>query len=286
MAGLAAVEPRIPPGIDRADVRLRQNPPLDPRDGEVLAGKALVLARAHVQDADVLRARLAGDLCAEIDPLGRTARAQPDLPTEERNHLVVLVPAPAEVEPALAVAAEVEEGRAVEEEIASLGKKERKARQVDLTLVDFRLGEVGVDGEDGPQQRSEAVEEIDSRAGVARDCGAAAPRRCLRREDPVRLDVEAVALRHVADAGHQASVAHPAQPLVARPSHPEALLVLAPDRALKVDAPGVAVRVEVQRAERNLDLECPADLAALMPRIPDPIPLAIVAVDAQVRIGH
>ncbi len=36
---------------------------------------------------------------------------------------------------------------------------------------------------------------------------------------------------------------------------PHDLLVLAVDRALKVDSPSVRIRVEVQRTERNLDLE-------------------------------
>ena len=49
------------------------------------------------------------------------------------------------------VAAEIEERGAVEEEVALLGKEQRVAREVDLPLVDFRLREVGVDGEDGPQ---------------------------------------------------------------------------------------------------------------------------------------
>ena len=98
---------------------------------------------------------------------GVPRRAQADAPAEEGDDLIVVVPAAAE-EPALAVAAEIEEGGAVEEEIAALGKEQRKARQVDLPLIDFRLREVGVDGEHGAQQRGGAVEEIDSRARVAR----------------------------------------------------------------------------------------------------------------------
>ena len=123
MTGFASVEPWITAAVDRAEVRLRENPPFDARDREVLAGKALVLPRAHVQDADVLRACLAGDLGAEVDLLRRAARAQPDAPAEEGDDLIVVVAAAAE-EPALAVAAEVEEGGAVEEEIAPLGKEQ------------------------------------------------------------------------------------------------------------------------------------------------------------------
>src|SRR5207244_4385622 len=83
-----------------------------------------------------------------------------------------------------------------------------------------------------------------------------------------------------------ARVGHAIESLVSRPSHPDAVLVLAADRALEVDAPRVDVRIEVERAERDFDLDGPADLAVVDPRIPDAIPRAVHAVDAKDRIGH
>ncbi|MEZ5420936.1 MAG: hypothetical protein R2708_26840 [Vicinamibacterales bacterium] len=52
---------------------------------------------------------------------------------------------------------EVEEGGAIQEERPALGQEQREARQVDQPLVDFRLGEVGVDGGDAAQAGREAV---------------------------------------------------------------------------------------------------------------------------------
>src|SRR6185436_1323124 len=95
-----------------------------------------------------------------------------------------------------------------------------------------------------------------------------------------------LALRDVADALDVARVRHPVEALVARPSHPDAVFVLAPHRALEVDAPGVGVGVEVQGAEGDLDLDGPADLAVPHARVPDAVPGAVHAVDAEHRIGH
>src|SRR6185436_9802956 len=81
-------------------------------------------------------------------------------------------------------------------------------------------------------------------------------------------------------------IGHPSQPLIAHPSHPDAVFVLATDGALEVHAPGVAVGIEVDGAERNLDLDRPADLAAADASIPYAVPCAIVAVDAEQRVGH
>ena len=67
-----------------------------------------------------------------------------------------------------------------------------------------------------------------------------------------------MSLRHFVDTGYQARVGHALQTLVARPAAPDAHLVLALDRALEVDAPGIAVRVEVVRPERELDFERPS----------------------------
>ena len=153
--------------------------------------------------------------------------------------------------------------RAIEEEIAALGKEQRKAGEVDLALIDLGLREVGVDGEVGAHERAWGCRRDrcpPSRRRPSSSCRVRAmprdvnrpyglmssPRPCVTLRMPVTMP----------------GVRHPAQPLVARPSRPDALLVLAPDGALKVDAPGVAVRIEVQRAERNLDLDRPADLAA------------------------
>src|SRR4030095_6899414 len=126
------------------------------------------------------------------------------------------------------------------------------------------------------------VEEIDARRAVAVERSVAAAGRGLRREQPVRLDVEPVPLRDVADAGHMAGVVHPLQPLVAGPSGPDARLCRPLHRAIEVESPGIAVRVEVQRAERNLDLERPALFGASRTGVPDAVPLAVLSVDAEV----
>ena len=167
MGGTGAGKPRVTARVQGADVGLLQQAPLHPRHREVLADEAVVLARPHVQEPDVLRAGLAGHLRAEVDLLRRAVGAQADAAAEERDDALVVGPPEAEeVVVAFGIAGEVEEGRAVEEEVALLGKEQREAREVDLPLIDFGLREVGVDGEVGPQQRRQVVEEVDARARV------------------------------------------------------------------------------------------------------------------------
>src|SRR6185503_18277035 len=151
--------------------------------------------------------------------------AEADAPAEERNHLVA---APAEVLRGR-IADEVEEGGAVEEEIAPLGKKQREAGEVDLSLIDLDLREVCIYGQVRANGGRGVVKEIDAGVGVAIEAGPAPPRRPGCAEQAIRLDVEAAPLRDVADAGDEPGVRHPLQPLVAHPPHPDADLVAVVD---------------------------------------------------------
>ena len=83
-----------------------------------------------------------------------------------------------------------------------------------------------------------------------------------------------------------AGVGHAPESLVARPAHPDAVLVLAAHGALEVDPPHLAVGIEIQSAERNLDLDRPADAAVPDARVPDAVPGAVVAVRVEHRVGH
>jgi hypothetical protein len=260
-----------------------------PRDREVLADKAVIVAGPHVEDADVLARKLAGRFRAEQDFLLVAAIAEADAAAEERvddqiraEVRVVLAVVPAG---ARARAREVEEGRAVEEEIAFLRIEQREARQVHLALVDLRLREVGIDRQVRAERRRRVVEEVNTcLAGSRRSFVARG--RILRAAEDVRLDVEPVSLGDVGEAGHASGVGHPVEALVTRPARPDAVFVSARERARDVDAPRVAVRVEVERAERDLNLEAPRVFAAMHAEVPDAVPLAILAVDAEQRVGQ
>ena len=139
-------------------------------DREVLADQPVVVARPHVQDADVLAAQ------ADRWPWCRTgssAASPASLRPMRRLKNGLTMRSRAEVRVVLAVVAagtgararEVEEGRAVEEEVALLGIEQREAREVDLPLIDLGLREVGVDGQVRAQRRRRVVEEVD--AGLA-----------------------------------------------------------------------------------------------------------------------
>ncbi len=155
-----------------------------------------------------------------------------------------------------------------------------------MTLIDLGLREVGVHGEIGPEPRRDAVEEIAADLRVVRDPRITSSRERLRGPYQVWLHVEAMPLGHVSNAGHQTGIAHPVQPLVSWPAHPDVLFVLAGNRAAEVEAPRVAIRVEIQRPERNFDLECPPNLAAGRSGVPDPVPLPVVCIARPQCVRH
>jgi len=68
---------------------------------------------------------------------------------------------------------------------------------------------------------------------------------------------------------------------------PDQLFVLPPDRALEVDPPRGSVRVEGERAEGDLDFECPALVVPAGVRVPDPVPRPLVPSRGELeRVGH
>ena len=93
-------------------------------------------------------------------------------------------------------------------------------------------------------------------------------------------------LIEIPEADEPPRVRQPVQTLVASPPRPEAVLVLAAHRPLEVDAPGVRVRIEVERAERNFDFERPADAAVPDLGVPDAVPLPVREAGAAQRVAH
>ncbi len=277
---------RVAACVQAADIRLPQYAPLETCHREIFSDhrRIVVVARTDVQDPDVLGAHLAGHLRAEVNLLRRAARAQPDPPAEKRNDLVAAA-APAEVLPA-AIADEIKKRRAIEEKIAALGEEEGITRQVHLALIHLDLCEIGVHGQVRANRGRRVVEKIDAGVGVPIEASPAQPRRLRRADQAIRLDVEAAPLRHVLDAGDMTGVRHPLQPLIAGPAHPDTHLVLAMKGALDIEAPRVAVRIEVERAEGKLNLERPADLTAPRPGRPDAVPGAVLAGVAHERVRH
>ena len=161
LASISIAGAGISSGVDRAEVGLLQHAPFHARDQEVLRNElAIVVARANLEEADVLTAHLSGELRSEVDLLRCGVSAEPDAPAEERLNLRT----------AGAVAREVEERRAVEEEVAALGEEEREAREVDLPLIDLGLREVGVDRQVRADSRRRVVEEIEPGVGVLLRC--------------------------------------------------------------------------------------------------------------------
>ena len=105
--------------IERADVRLGKDPSLESKDGEVLTDGVPVLAGPDLQEPDVLRPGLTGQLRTDVDRLRQAVLVEADPPAEERLHGNIGILAGARQ-------IEVEERRSVQEEVALLWKKSGK----------------------------------------------------------------------------------------------------------------------------------------------------------------
>ena len=103
----------------------------------------------------------AAQAAADVDR-NDAAAIEPDAAAVKQRRRDAVPSAPAESH----AAAELEDAAAFQEEIALLRKAQRKARQVDLLLVDFDLREVGVVGEVGGQVRRDAVLQIAAEVGI------------------------------------------------------------------------------------------------------------------------
>ena len=133
-----------------------EHPPLETHHREVLPkGTASFLAGLvaglNLQDTDIESPGLAGQLATEVDALRRVVFVESDPAALKRDQRL-----------ATAAGLEIEEERAVEEEVALFRKQQRETREVGLARVDLGLREVGVYGEIRSQTRGDVVEQIDA----------------------------------------------------------------------------------------------------------------------------
>ena len=112
-----------------------EHPPLDADHGEVLPKGATFFVLGLVpgldlQDADIERPGLAGQLATEVDPLRSVVFVEPDPATLEGNQGLA------------APAGEIKEEAAVEKEVALFRKQQREAGEIELARVDLGLRKV------------------------------------------------------------------------------------------------------------------------------------------------
>ena len=127
------------------------------------------LARLHVQRADAERSGLPRQTTTTANE-HRPAVLEPDTPAEKENRRAAAEPTAGEetragVPPG--TPAEVEDPLPLKEELALLRKKEAKARQVDLLLVNLHLREIRVVGEVGRQAVRDSELRLDAEVAAA-----------------------------------------------------------------------------------------------------------------------
>ena len=258
--GLGAVDE------EAADPGAREEVPPVARHQEVLAGAAVGPAGLHVHDRNVVPSRLPRQSSAAQDRDALAGGGDADPAAEEQVDQAVEG----------SDGAHVELTRVLQEEVPLLGVEEWEAGQVDLFVVHFRLGEVGVDGHVQVEARRDSVLEIETRVGLEGAAGRApfqhaAAAAGRERSDPqVQSSVQA---SHPVQAAGQADAR---DSVGLRHRRPEGLLVLAPDVAHDVEAPALGVGVGKAKGDQgNGDLGHPAVGADPSRHVPHSVPVPV-----------
>src|SRR5688572_11435755 len=78
------------------------------------------------------------------------------------------------------------------------------------------------------------------------------------------------------DACDAARIAQTEETLIPGPSRPKAFFILAADRTLKIGAPRFRLRIEIQRAKRDVDFSRPALIVLSNANCPDAVPCTVL----------
>ena len=245
---------------------------------KLVDGLSVLFALLDVERADRPAADAAGEARAREQRNRIAGRRQADLPAEEEDHVLRRVLASAAATAAAATAgiagAELEDAGVLEEEVALLREEQVEARQVDLLLVGLDLREVGVDGEVPRQSRRHAVLHVEAGVVVLVERHAG---ELVQVRERVRLDADVGARPQALQAFISARHRDARQLVNAAQRRPVAVLVLAAQPPLEVDAPVLhRLGTELQRLERNLDLRVPAVFADARADVPDAVPVRVL----------
>ena len=257
----------LPVHEDAAEIRAADFA-LQPHDREVVGGRERPAAPGierlvglQVQQSDVGAAELSAQPRAPDDVDRLTARIEADAAREEQVDRLRL--------------ADLEQLRVLEKERPLLGEEQREAGQVDLLLVGFDLGEVGVDRGIERQVGPHPPLRVEPDAAGAIDAARAERSVVVDRTGHVRNEPEIPPRRQV-EAVQLAARRDAVERVAARHRREEDLLVLAADVTHHVDAPGaVRPRVVPQRPERDRELGFPAPLGRARAHDPVGVPVDV-----------
>ena len=145
---------------------------------------------------------------------------------------------------------DVEDPGAFEKECALLGKEQRKPREIDLTDVGFRFGEVGVDSDCGIQVRREVLEDVEAARQLTTSVSVATRH--------IWSDVQPEALPNPLEAFETAGLREVPDPDVLARRRPAIGFLAALDLPFDIESPYGLARLEAERLEWDLDFGSPS----------------------------
>jgi len=237
---IAAAAGRIASRDDAADGRLLTETAITASHEDILGSETIRRFLSYGKHAQRISPYLAGESGARLQINGLAVCREPDGSRKKRS-------------PILRQTAELEDFAVLEEEIPLLRKKQRKPREIDLTIVDVGRREVGVERECADERGRDAPESIER--GLGDHARALRGEVLAFTEGSRRHEIETQALLTTLHAAKLAAHIERDASIALRPGD---FLTLAAYGADEVDSPGVGVAIEGQRLEWNGDLGLPA----------------------------
>ena len=168
-----------------------------------------------------------------------------------------------------------EDARVLQEERPLLGKEQIEAVEIDLLVVHFDLGEVGVVGQVECHARCHAVLEVGAEIAGADGARVFGPGQRLTQQVGCELKVS---LGGDLDSLELSGQGDPIDVVLTRQRRPVGLLIARADVPLEIHAPVLHVVPRIaQRRERNRDFRRPPDVGHRGDHLPGPVPVEIEA---------
>ncbi len=165
--------------------------------------------------------------------------------------------------------AEGEDVGAFRKEPPLLGKEQRKARQIDLIGIGFRLGEVRIEGQCGGDAGRQVV------THVTADLACAAIADTVVTHQRVRGDFETVTLLKISAPRKGSRACQIEDRSVEADAGPLQAELVARHVALDVEPPDIGPLPDLQAAHVDRDFSCPAGRGAAHLGVPDTVPIVI-----------
>src|SRR6056297_84073 len=165
--------------------------------------------------------------------------------------------------------------RALKEKIALFGKHDGKSRQVNLTLINFCFGKIGINGKGSPQTWSNTIVDVEATIGGGGFVCSILSGYFTAINNSKGNHFEPYTLRHARKPGENSCILRALNTLVPQVARPEYRFAFSAYDSHKINSPAVAVGIKIKGSKGNAYLGRPANVGNNRPCVPNPIPVQV-----------